>query len=94
MVSCCAFDHLCHGDQPRSIVACVVLLQSLIIDQHKRFIEHGLSVEIVSGVHNNTEVVDKLNKGLAQIILISPEALLTNLQWRDMLRSQASPIST
>lgn len=81
------YDYL-RGHKALSIILCVVPLQSLMMDQYQRFKQLGLSVEYISGIHHHKDILDKVYSGLVQLVYISPESLLTNLHWRDMLRSQ------
>ncbi len=55
-------------------------------DQYEKFTRRGLSVEVVGG--SEPEDLDNVRNGKAQLVYISSEALLTNLQWREKLRSQ------
>ena len=71
-----------------SIVICVTPLQSLMMDQHERFSRVGLRVEVVGGCQDDEDALIRVRNGEAQLIYISPELLLTNLQWREMLRSE------
>lgn len=80
------------GPEPSaSIVVCVVPLQLIMTDQYERFTEHGLAVEVVGGTGHQEEdasCLGNVRDGKAQLVYISPEALLTNLHWRELLRSQ------
>lgn len=75
---CCPiiFEHL-HGQAP---------LQSLMADQYNRF-KDCLSVVVV----NSSVQQDSLRRvldGDVQLVYISPEAILTNVKYREMLRTQ------
>ncbi len=78
------------SEQPSSIVVCVVPLQSIMTDQYERFTQHGVTVQVAGGTKDEDEDdnLDNVRDGKAQLIYISPEALLTNLHWRELLRSQ------
>ena len=58
------------------------------MDQHERFSRVGLRVEVVGGCQDDEDALIRVRNGEAQLIYISPELLLTNLQWREMLRSE------
>lgn len=82
------FDHLrgCASSRTcKSIVLCVVPLQSLMTDQYYRF-KDSLSVAVVNGGYDTD--VQKVFSGDVGLIYISPESLLSNSRYRAMLRSQ------
>ncbi len=70
---------------PSYIVVCVSPLQSIMKDQYQKFKCHGLSAEFVGGTRHEEEYLDNVRDGKAQMVYISPEALL---QWREILQSQ------
>lgn len=71
--------------RPQSIVLCISPLVSLMVNQKEKFASKGLAVEYVgSGV----EAHDRIMQGQCQLVYISPEALLCNLYWREILRSE------
>jgi superfamily II DNA helicase RecQ len=47
----------------------------------------GLSTVYVSGDWSDKTVKDDVFKGRYQLVLISPELLMTNLYWREMMRT-------
>ena len=48
----------------------------------------GLSTVHVSGDLTDKGIKDGIFNGMYQLVLISPELLITNLHWREMLRSE------
>ena len=80
------FDDL-RGEKNTSIVVCVSPLTSLMIDQRKKYTPSGLAAEFVGGVQEDSGVLDKIEKGCYQLVYISPESLLRENRWREMLRS-------
>lgn len=73
------FDHLRGlGTSEASIVICVVPLLSLMADQYHRF-KDCLSVVTVNSSFQQVSMPEVLD-GKAQLIYISPEALLTNVR--------------
>ena len=79
------------GKRNSSIVLCVSPLVSLMIDQRQKYMPRGLSTEFVS--HRDSEAqqdssaLDRIEKGFCQLVYISPESLLGDNRWREMLRS-------
>ena len=56
-------------------------------DQYERFSRVGLRVEFVVSCQDDYDSLLRVRDGRAQLVYISPEQLLRNLQWREMLRS-------
>ena len=81
------FDYLrSHGSSNgTSILICVVPLQSLMSDQYQRF-KKCLSVAVISTDIEHVTLERVLNGEIA-LIYISPESLLANVKYREMLRS-------
>ena len=71
-----------------SIVVCISPLTTLMIDQQAKFTVMGLSTEIVGEAQENREVISKVLNGDVQIVFISPESLINNKSYRDMLLSE------
>ena len=65
-------------DNKGSIVICVPPLTSLIVNQKAKF---------VGEAQCDPQVVESICEGKAQLLFISPELLLSNPSWRDMLRT-------
>ena len=90
------FDHLKkHPDHPRlplsqSIVIVVSPLIALMKDQVSALNDKGLSAVYVSGDTSecNEKIIEELHEGNFQVVFFSPESLLTDETWRDMVLSK------
>ena len=69
----------------QSIVIVVSPLIALMKDQVRQMTEKGVSALYVGKTDETT--VTEVCEGKYQLVYISPEALLTNSTWRDMLQS-------
>jgi len=79
-----AFD--CMRGREGSIVICVSPLTSLMIDQRAKFVPRGLLAEFVGETQCDPLALDSVREGRVQLLFISPESILSNPQWQDMLR--------
>ena len=84
------FDRLNHHTSPWSVVIVISPLQALMKDQVQSLERKG--VRAVSVIGHDSEDEDTLTKqqivsGEYQIILTTPELLLTNKNWRDVFQS-------
>lgn len=80
------FD-MVYGRPPNtSIVLCVSPLRSLMLDQTKQFSAKGLSVDYVGS--SEEQAHERIRQGLCQLVYMSPETLLCNLHWRELLRTE------
>ena len=70
-----------------TIVVVITPLISLMIDQQEKFSKKGISVEFVGGAQDRTAAVTAVLKGQIQLVYISPENLLKNPCFRNMLTS-------
>ena len=80
------FDRLL--DRKGSIVVCVSPLTSLMIDQRSKFEPLGMSVEFVDEAQTDEEAVMRVLKGEVQLVFISPENIICNPRFRNMLLSE------
>lgn len=71
----------------KSIVVCISPLTALMIDQREKFKSWGIAAEFVGEVQQDLEVMRDVKQGRIQLLYISPESLLRNPQWREMLLS-------
>ena len=78
-----AFDYLRNEPQKGSIVVCVSPLIALMIDQKERLNKMGVSTAVFSGTLQKNQL-----DGNYQIVLLSPETLLRNIEVREMLLSE------
>ena len=80
-----AFDNM--RGKERSIVLCVSPRTSLMVDQKAKFVPRGMSAQFVGEAQCDPQAVESVREGKAQLLFISPESLLSNPSWRDMLRT-------
>jgi bloom syndrome protein len=78
-----AFDSI--RGKEGSIVVCVSPLTSLMLDQRAKFVPRGLLAEFVGEAQSDPQAIESVRDGKVQLLFISPESLLSNPQWRDML---------
>ena len=72
-----------------SIVVVISPLISLMMDQKQKFQGKGISIEFVGEVQDNDSAVRAVISGKIQILFISPESLLCNYWFRNMLLSES-----
>ncbi len=74
--------------ETRSIVIVVSPLVALMEDQVASFTGKGIrSIRVQKEQAMGQETVDELHEGLYQMLFFSPESLLTDETWRDMIQS-------
>ena len=64
-----------------SIVMCISPLTALMMEQRS---VRGISSEYIC-LQQDIEAMDRVRKGMVQLLYVSPESILSNPQWRDML---------
>ena len=79
------FDEI-HRLQGVSIVIVVSPLVALMRDQVRAMTERNIRAVYV-GDAGDDATVDEICEGNFQLVLMSPESILTDLMWRDMLQS-------
>ena len=67
-----------------SIVLCISPLTALTMEQRAKFSLRGISTEYI-GLQHDIEAIDRVKQGMVRLLYVSPEAILSNPQWRDML---------
>lgn len=72
----------------KSLVVCISPLTSIMMDQSSKFSVKGLVTEFVGEAQDNVEVVKKVLNGDVQLLFISPESLICNELYRNMLISK------
>ena len=82
----CMTTILCAG-VTGSIVIVLSPLISLMIDQKDKFVKKGIQAEFVGKAQENTEAMSAVLNGECQLVYISPESLLCNPKFRNMLLS-------
>ena len=78
------FNHLLGSDG--SIVICISPLTSLMMEQREKYSAQGICSEFVGELQQDIDAMTNVRKGLVQLLFISPESLLSNPQWREMLQ--------
>ena len=68
-----------------SIVLCISPLTSLMMEQRSKFSKLGLCCEYVGQPQQDMESMANVQKGYVQLLFASPESILCNPQWRDLL---------
>ncbi|XP_065898784.1 ATP-dependent DNA helicase RecQ-like [Dysidea avara] len=68
-----------------SIAVVVTPLISLMIDQKGKFLQRGLKVEFVGEAQTDENATMDVLNGDVQLVYISPESLLLNRRYRNML---------
>ena len=71
-----------------SIVVCVSPLTSLMMEQAAKFKIQGILSEFVGELQQDVDAMIQVKNGMIQLLYISPESLLRNQQWREMLLSR------
>ena len=71
-----------------SLAVIVSPLTSLMMDQRHRFSPVGLTVEFVGEAQKDDEACAKVINADVQLVYISPESLLNNKRYRQMLLSK------
>ena len=78
------FDHLL-GHKERSIVLCVSPLTALMMEQRSKFTIRGIRAEFVGELQQDILALSAVKSGNIQLLYVSPECILSNPQWREML---------
>ena len=66
----------------------MVMLTSLMMDQHSKFFSLGLSTEFVGEIQTDKSVIRKVLNGEVQLVYITPENVIDNPMYRNMLVSE------
>ena len=77
----------CFAGTSGSIVLCISPLTSLMMDQQKKYAAGGLTVEYVGEAQTDRSAINRVLKGEAQLVFISPESILAKGIFRNMLLS-------
>ena len=70
-------------------MSCISPLLSIMMDQQLRYKNDHFLVELIGEAQADHAVVDKVLNGKVQLLYISPENILENKKYRDMLFTQA-----
>ena len=66
---------------------CISPPTSIMMDQTAKYSPKGLSTEFVGESQANSDVIRRVLKGQVQLLYISPEIILVNNHYRNMLLS-------
>ena len=80
------FDYL-RGEANTSIVICVSPLTSLMMEQKMRFSHLGFSAEFFGELQTDPKSIRNVEEGNVQLLYVSPESILRNPRWREMILS-------
>ena len=58
-----------------------------MLDQRAKFIHHGLSTEFVGEAQDDKMARRRVLSGDVQLVFISPESILNNVHYRNMLHT-------
>ncbi len=72
----------------KSIVLCISSLTSLMMDQGNKYTPKGIASEFVSGQQADSNITRKILNGAVHMVFITPESILENPLYRNMLLSQ------
>ena len=71
-----------------SIVVCVSPLSALMMDQKAKYSAKGLSTDFVGGAQFDQSVSRRVLEGQVQVVFITPQSLIQNMAYREMLLSK------
>ena len=60
-------------------------LVSLMMDQKAKFVTAGVSAEFAGEAQADNEAIKQITSGVVQLVFISPESLIENPRYRNML---------
>lgn len=80
------FDEL-HESIGTLIMIYVSPLTALMMEQRSKFIMRGIATEFVGELQQDVDAMECVKSWKIQLLFISPESLLNNPQWREMLIS-------
>ena len=69
-------------------MVCIRPLTTLIIDQVIKFRKYGIATEFVGEAQMDKSVIVKVLKGEVQLLYITPETIVRNELYRNMLLSK------
>ena len=68
-----------------SIVLCISPLTAIMMEQSERFSSIGITSEFVGEAQLDPSVRQRVLRGLVPLVFISPEKIICNTQYRNML---------
>ena len=87
MLTCTSKSFSNHTGCSGSIVEVISPLISIMMDQTAKFSPRGLSTDFVGEAQLDSEANKRVLTGLVQLVFISPESVITNPRYRNMLMS-------
>ncbi len=81
------FDNL-RSCESTSIVICISPLRARMMEQRDKFSMNGISSQFVGELQQDIDAIKGVQSGSFQLVFISPESILRNPQWREMLLSK------
>ena len=63
-------------------------LVSLMMDQKAKFLTAGVSTEFVGEAQTDNDAIRRVTSGVVQLVFISPESIIENPRFRNMLLSR------
>ena len=85
---CCALLPLvfdCLRGRKGSIALCISPLTALMMEQRSKFTVKGIRTEFVGQLQQDILALTAVKHGKFQLQYVSPECMLSNPQWREML---------
>ena len=71
-----------------SIVVCISPLTSIMMDQREKFVLKGISAEFIGEAQDDEDAVKRVVQGSVQLVFITPESLICNPVYRNMLATK------
>ena len=68
-------------------MVCISPLTAIMVEQKAKFVAAGINTEFVGEAQKDPAAWKQVNDGQVQLIYISPENIICNSQYRQMLRS-------
>ena len=59
-----------------------------MMDQRSKFLSKGINTQFVGDAQKDEQATEAVINGLVQLVYISPESLLRNRRFRNMLKSR------
>lgn len=69
-------------------MVCISPLTSLMMDQCSKFTAHGLKAEFLGEAQSDQDAMKRVLDGEAQLVFITPENIMMNSRYRDVLMSE------
>ena len=70
-------------------MVCITPLTSLMMDQKSKFTPRGITAEFVGECQSDRFAIESVLRGNVELVFISPESIITNPLYRNMLLTKA-----